>query len=158
PSEPAFVADELAVLHSYLEKFQPDQLDTLAAALSQIDWPSPSSTKTFHRNVSTTPLPTPSLPHPLTLSLLHLRQTLLPLAEPIRQRQITLLGHAHLDMAWLWTVEETWKAAERTFQSVLNLQKDFPELTFCHTTPALYEWMEQNRPNLFAQIQAQVKA
>lgn len=158
PSEPAFVADELAVLHSYLEKFQPDQLDTLAAALSQIDWPSPSSTKTFHRNVSTTPLPTPSLPHPLTLSLLHLRQTLLPLAEPIRQRQIKLLGHAHLDMAWLWTVEETWKAAERTFQSVLNLQKDFPELTFCHTTPALYEWMEQNRPNLFAQIQAQVKA
>jgi len=61
-------------------------------------------------------------------------------------------------MAWLWTVSETWKAAERTFQSVLNLQKDFPELTFAHTTPALYEWMEQNRPSLFAQIQEQVKA
>ncbi|MBF2025576.1 MAG: alpha-mannosidase, partial [Oscillatoriales cyanobacterium C42_A2020_001] len=88
----------------------------------------------------------------------HLRQTLLPLAEPLKQRQITLLGHAHLDMAWLWTVAETWKAAERTFQSVLNLQKDFPELTFAHTTPALYEWMEQNRPDLFAQIQEQVKA
>ncbi|MGQ9873242.1 alpha-mannosidase [Leptodesmis sp.] len=144
PPEPAFVADEIAVLHSYLETFQPDQLDTLATALSQINWP------------TLTP-PLPHSPHPFTFSLLHLRQTLLPLAEPIRQRQITLLGHAHLDMAWLWTVKETWKAAERTFQSVLNLQKDFPELTFCHTTPALYEWMEQHRPDLFAQIQAQVK-
>ena len=55
-------------------------------------------------------------------------------------------------MAWLWTVAETWNAAERTFESALNLHQDFPELIFCHSTPALYEWMEQNRPALFEQI------
>jgi alpha-mannosidase len=49
-----------------------------------------------------------------------------------------LLGHAHLDLAWLWPVSETWNAAVNTFESVLSLQADFPELIFCHSTPALY--------------------
>ena len=138
--EPAFVANEIAVLHSFLEKFQPEKLDVLNDAIAQIDWALFSSS-THHDS----PLKT-------------LRDTLLPLAEPIKQRHITLVGHAHLDMAWLWTVEETWQAAERTFRSVLKLQQDFPELTFAHTTPALYEWIEHNRPELFTQIQEQVKA
>jgi alpha-mannosidase len=145
--DPAFVANELAVLHSFLEQFQPEKLDTLDNAIAKIDWASLASTPS-----------TPPPLHPFTASLQTLRQTLLPLAEPIKQRHITLVGHAHLDMAWLWTVAETWEAAERTFRSVLNLQQEFPELTFAHTTPALYEWMEQNRPDLFAQIQEQVKA
>ncbi|XGV96341.1 MAG: alpha-mannosidase [Leptolyngbya sp. BL-A-14] len=59
-------------------------------------------------------------------------------------------------MAWLWTVAETWNAAERTFESALKLQKDFPELIFCHSTPALYEWIEQNRPALFERIRAAI--
>ncbi|TAE52690.1 MAG: hypothetical protein EAZ88_14400, partial [Oscillatoriales cyanobacterium] len=32
--------------------------------------------------------------------------------------KIYLVGHAHLDLAWLWPVPETWEAAERTFESV----------------------------------------
>lgn len=61
-------------------------------------------------------------------------------------------------MAWLWPIAETWQVAERTFRSVLDLQKDFPELTFCHTSPALYAWMEQQRPDMFTAIQAQVQS
>jgi alpha-mannosidase len=72
--------------------------------------------------------------------------------------RIFLLGHAHLDLAWLWPVGDTWKVAQNTFESVLNLQADFPELIFCHSTPALYAWVEEHRPDLFAQIQAQVRA
>ncbi|NJM60041.1 MAG: hypothetical protein HC849_07405 [Oscillatoriales cyanobacterium RU_3_3] len=44
--------------------------------------------------------------------------------------KIYLLGHAHLDLAWLWPVAETWEAAQRTFESVLQLQSEFPELIF----------------------------
>lgn len=71
---------------------------------------------------------------------------------------ISLLGHAHLDLAWLWPVRETWDVAQRTFASVLKLQQDFPDLIFCHSTPALYAWIEQHRPDLFAAIQKQVAA
>jgi alpha-mannosidase len=69
-----------------------------------------------------------------------------------------MLGHAHLDLAWLWTVSETWEVAQRTFESVLKLQQEFSELTFCHSTPALYAWVEQHRPDLFTAIKQQIAA
>ncbi|MEG4007414.1 alpha-mannosidase [Microcoleus sp. Pol11C1] len=72
--------------------------------------------------------------------------------------KIYLVGHAHLDLAWLWPVPETWEAAKRTFESVLKLQSEFPDLIFCHSTPALYAWMEEHRPDLFAAIKKQVAA
>ncbi|MEG5045587.1 alpha-mannosidase [Microcoleus sp. B4-C1] len=70
--------------------------------------------------------------------------------------KIYLVGHAHLDLAWLWPVPETWEAAKRTFESVLKLQSEFPDLIFCHSTPALYAWVEEHRPDLFAAIKKQV--
>ncbi|PSB54072.1 alpha-mannosidase [filamentous cyanobacterium Phorm 6] len=77
-------------------------------------------------------------------------------AKSIYTSKIYLVGHAHLDLAWLWPVPETWEAAERTFESVLKLQSEFPDLIFCHSTPALYAWLEEHRPDLFAAIQKQV--
>ncbi|MEG4940152.1 alpha-mannosidase [Microcoleus sp. F4-D5] len=76
----------------------------------------------------------------------------------IYRGKIYLVGHAHLDLAWLWPVPETWEAAKRTFESVLKLQSEFPDLIFCHSTPALYAWMEEHRPDLFAAIKKQVAA
>ena len=72
--------------------------------------------------------------------------------------QVHWVGHAHLDLAWLWPVADTWQAAERTFRSALDLMERFPELHFAHSTPALYEWMERFRPALFARIQSASQA
>lgn len=136
--DPGFVADELAVLHQYLAVFAPEQLDTLAEAISKIKWEAVSQQE-FVQSLST------------------LRQTLQSqLSSPTTQ--LFLLGHAHLDLAWLWRVSETWEVAQRTFESVLSLQQEFPELTFCHSTPALYAWIEQHRPDLFTAIQQQIAA
>jgi len=68
------------------------------------------------------------------------------------QEGFHLLGHAHLDLAWLWPVADTWRAAERTFESVLSLMERHPQLHFGHSTPALYAWIAQHRPALFARI------
>ncbi len=141
--DPGFVADELAVLQKYLAAFEPEQLDILAAAVAQINWEVLSQQQEFVNSLST-------FRHNLQ-SLLGAKHTF-PLAK---QRCIQLLGHAHLDMAWLWTVSETWEVAQRTFESVLNLQQEFPNLTYCHSTPALYAWIEQHRPDLFTAIQQQ---
>ena len=140
--EPGFVADELTVLQEYLAAVAPNKLKTVATAVSKLPWSVLDVTdrQGFDRGLTT------------------LRQQLKPLSNLIKQRQIKLLGHAHLDLAWLWTVDETWKVAERTFQSVLELQKDFPELTFAHSTPALYQWLESNRPELFAAIRDKIAA
>lgn len=73
------------------------------------------------------------------------------------QGTLYLMGHAHLDMAWLWEVSETWTAAQRTFESVLSLQQQFPELIFSHSSAALYDWIECHRPDMFATIKTQVE-
>ncbi|MFM8524314.1 MAG: alpha-mannosidase [Cyanobacteriota bacterium] len=69
-----------------------------------------------------------------------------------------VLGHAHLDLAWLWPVADTWDAAERTFTSVLNLMERFEELHFGHSTPALQAWLEVCRPALYARIRTAMRA
>ncbi|MFE1748620.1 alpha-mannosidase [Coleofasciculus sp. H7-2] len=137
--EPGFVADELAVLQRYLKTFEPEKLDILASAVAEIDWTALPDGQKFERSLST------------------LRQNLLNTLGSIESK-ICLLGHAHLDLAWLWPVSDTWEAAQRTFASVLKLLQEFPNLTFCHSTPALYAWIEQHRPDLFAAIQQQVAA
>ena len=65
-----------------------------------------------------------------------------------------MLGHAHLDLAWLWPVADTWQAALRTFESALALMERDPALHFAHSTPALYAWIEQHHPALFARLLA----
>ena len=69
-----------------------------------------------------------------------------------------VLGHAHLDLAWLWPVADTWQAAQRTFESVLALMERHPQLHFAHSTPALYAWIEQHRPALFARLRRAMQA
>ncbi|MGB2924304.1 MAG: alpha-mannosidase [Limnothrix sp.] len=129
-----FVATELQILSCYLKKYQPELLPKLAEQLQTLPL------ETFQNRAE------------LDQALITVREQLIPLAEPIKTRQFHVMGHAHLDMAWLWTTDETWEVGQRTFSSVLNLQKEFPKLTFGHSTPALYEWIENNRPDLWQKI------
>ncbi|NEQ24152.1 MAG: alpha-mannosidase [Microcoleus sp. SIO2G3] len=145
--EPSFVADELASLQHYLNQLSPDRelaeryrLVDLERAIDLIDWSALPNRAQFDR------------------SLANLREQLQPWGDWLKTRQIHLLGHAHLDLAWLWPIAETWDVADRTVRSVLQLQQEFPDLIFGHSSPALYAWIEQHRPELFAQIQAQVAA
>ncbi|MEH2029542.1 MAG: alpha-mannosidase [Nostoc sp.] len=156
--DPGFVADELAVVQLYLERFAPEKLDVLAAMVREV---------TNRVRVASRREGAKDAKEELVRSFLSLRQNLIQsdILAPLKKggwgdqkSQIFLLGHAHLDLAWLWPVSETWNAAQNTFESVLKLQADFPELIFCHSTPALYAWIEENRPDLFQAIQAQVAA
>ena len=141
--DPGFVADELEVLAEYLAKCEIDNglnIESIKTAVSLIDWQEVGDREKFGRS----------------LAKLHAEIGKIS-ANYINSLKLKLLGHAHLDLAWLWDVKETWQAAQRTFESVLNLQQDFPELIFCHSTPALYEWIEKNRPDLFNRIKRQVE-
>ena len=127
------VADEVEIVSKFLTAFYPDELPELADRLDQL-----------------------ALDGWEVLS--EIRSVLYGWSDRIKQYKIQCLGHAHLDLAWLWTVDETWEVAERTFLSALNLMKDFPELIFGHTTPVMYEWFEVHRPEIFRSIQNRVQA
>ena len=76
----------------------------------------------------------------------------------LRNDHVTLLSHAHLDLAWLWPVAATWRAAVETFTSVLNLMEQHPDLCFGHSTPALYAWLQQHHPALWRRVHALAEA
>ena len=137
--DPGFFADEIDILYKYLCAFKPSEIEFLEKKINKFDWNNISSPKCFSNQIH------------------KIRQELMLFSDDIKKRNFNILGHAHLDIAWLWTINETWEIGKRTFQSVINLQKDFKNLTFCHTSPALYEWIEKKQPDLFQEIVAQSK-
>lgn len=164
--EPGWVADELMVMVKQAVSFQPEKLAEVVGAIDAIDY----NLLTHDRDIFTqhileikqqvnSILTIDATDHQLLPSLegLGVGSESTAHAKSLDKSKIYLLGHAHLDMAWLWEVAETWAVAERTFDSALNLQQSFPDLTFCHSTPALYEWIEINKPELFDRIVQQIK-
>ncbi len=65
-------------------------------------------------------------------------------------------GHAHIDVAWLWTLGQTRRKAGRTFHTVLRLMEQFPEYRFTQSQPQLYDYVRQDYPALFEAIKQRV--
>ena len=52
--EPGFIADELAVLHKYIETFEPEKITTLSASITNINWAAlPHDPATFENSLNT---------------------------------------------------------------------------------------------------------
>ncbi len=61
-------------------------------------------------------------------------------------------GHAHIDVAWLWTLGQTRRKAGRTFHTVMRLMEQYPEYHFTQSQPQLYDYIRQDYPELFQAI------
>jgi alpha-mannosidase len=70
--------------------------------------------------------------------------------------RLALTGHAHLDLAWLWPLEETRRKARRTFASVLGLMDRYEDFTFNQSSAQVYEWVESDAPELFERVKERV--
>ncbi len=73
-------------------------------------------------------------------------------AGPPLNVDITAVGHAHIDVAWLWTLGQTRQKAGRSFHTVLRLMEQFPEYKFTQSQPQLYDYVQQDFPELFEAI------
>lgn len=80
------------------------------------------------------------------------------LAQPANAsaHQITAIGHAHIDSAWLWPVRETVRKVARTASNVINLLAENPEFQFAMSSAQQYEWLKEHRPEVFAKVKAAV--
>jgi len=80
--------------------------------------------------------------------------------QDIRPRDLTawLVGHAHIDLSWLWRWEETVRdVAVQTFAGTLARMRQEPDLTFAQSQPALYEAIEAGNPELFRAIREKIR-
>ncbi|MFP4345335.1 MAG: alpha-mannosidase [Anaerolineales bacterium] len=76
---------------------------------------------------------------------------------PPLDADIIAVGHAHIDVAWLWPLAQTRRKVARTFHTVLRLMEAFPDFHFTQSQPQLYDFIRQDDPALFEQIQALVE-
>jgi alpha-mannosidase len=77
-------------------------------------------------------------------------------AGPPLAVDIVATGHAHIDVAWLWTLGQTRRKASRTFHTVLRLMEQFPDYHFTQSQPQLYDFVQQDDPALFDGIKRRV--
>ena len=66
------------------------------------------------------------------------------------------VGHAHIDVAWLWTLSQTRRKVARTFSTALRLLEQYPEFHFTQSQPQLYQYIAEDHPEMMAQIKERV--
>ena len=70
---------------------------------------------------------------------------------------IGLIGHSHMDTAWLWHVGETEKKVTRTYANALALMEQYPEYMFVQSSACHSDMIRKNYPELFERIQEKVR-
>lgn len=66
------------------------------------------------------------------------------------------IGHAHMDIAYLWPISQIRLKNARTYSNVLRLMDEDPSYRFSHSQPQLYALTAEDHPQLFAQIKERV--
>ncbi|MGH3089394.1 MAG: alpha-mannosidase [Rubrobacteraceae bacterium] len=102
------------------------------------------------------------LPEEARVAVVSARKLLASKIEEIRDEyppvgRMLLTGHAHLDLAWLWPLEETRRKGRRTFASVLSLMDRYEDFTFNQSSAQLYEWIEADAPELFERVKERIE-
>ena len=65
---------------------------------------------------------------------------------------VTAIGHAHIDTAWLWPLAETRRKIVRSWSSQLALMDRYPEHRFAASSAQHYAWLEQDAPALYERL------
>ncbi len=69
-----------------------------------------------------------------------------------------IVGHAHIDLQWLWEWQEGIAVTRDTFAQAAKFMDEFPGFTFSQSSSCLYAAMEEHYPDLFAMIKKKVEA
>ena len=71
---------------------------------------------------------------------------------------IHVIGHAHMDMNWLWTYSETMKMSNDNLRQTVAFMDEFPDFTMLQSQASVYTFVEKVDPPLFELVKKYVKA
>ncbi|MBN2047422.1 MAG: alpha-mannosidase, partial [Anaerolineaceae bacterium] len=71
---------------------------------------------------------------------------------------LSAVGHAHIDTAWLWPLAETVRKCYRTFSTAVKYMDEYPEYKFAVSQAVQYEWMKDRYPELYARMKEKAQA
>ena len=79
-----------------------------------------------------------------------------PIAEEAKSYELILAAHAHIDMNWMWSFNETVSIVLATFRSILNIMDQYPEFCFSQSQASVYKIVEEYDPELMERIKARI--
>lgn len=81
------------------------------------------------------------------------------LLQPLLQKKngdtvpaYTVFGQSHLDLAWLWSSDETKRKCARTYSNQLKLMERYPEYRFLLCCPTVLENLKKYYPDLYRRV------
>ncbi|MDO9341629.1 MAG: glycoside hydrolase family 38 C-terminal domain-containing protein [Bacteroidales bacterium] len=77
-------------------------------------------------------------------------------AKPVADT-IHVVGHAHMDMNWLWTYSETMQMCNDNLRQVVAFMDEYPDYTMLQSQAAVYNFVEMVDPPLMEQVKKYVK-
>ena len=73
------------------------------------------------------------------------------------RKVLHIIGHSHIDAAWLWPWRDGSDTVLNTFRSVLNRMDETPEFHFSHSSSAHYRWVEKAAPEMLAEVKRRIR-
>ena len=67
-----------------------------------------------------------------------------------------IIGHSHIDAAWLWPWRDASNIVFTTFQSALDRMSETPDFRYTHSSSQHYRWVERADPGLFTKIRGRI--
>lgn len=71
--------------------------------------------------------------------------------------EVSAIGHAHIDTAWLWPLAETHRKCERTFSTQTTYMQAYPDYKFACSQAYQYQVIKDRNPDLYERIRKFVK-
>ena len=72
--------------------------------------------------------------------------------------RLVAIGHAHIDLAWLWPIAETRRKILRTMATQDRLLSAFPDWGYLMSSPEMWQGVQETEPTLFERMQTQTRA
>jgi alpha-mannosidase len=79
-----------------------------------------------------------------------------PVARTAKTYTVHCVGHAHIDMNWMWGWPETVAITNDTFSTVLRLMEEYPDFRFSQSQASVYAIVKQYNPAMLEEIRRRV--
>ena len=87
----------------------------------------------------------------------YLKKNLYEAMSTASQVVVDAIGHAHIDVAWLWQISHTKEKCARTFSTADKFMDIYPDYRFIQSQPQLYAYMKEEYPQLYEKIKKRIK-
>ncbi len=78
-------------------------------------------------------------------------------SRPLSCVTVSSVGSTHIDVAWKWPLRQTRQKAVRSALTALNLMDHYPDFHFLLTQPQVYEFIHEERPDIFSRIKERIR-